>query len=144
MSMGHTYNFFGFSISHTILNLPLSILYLPFMLLIPCTFSPILRHPSLLITLYVISMSVIMLQNRHWGWTIYYYRMRLPLCSRCPPPGTRFTFPAARKKTSLNARDWWKGKGLFFFCGGCVLKLYLKSYTNLRIITCLHWDPKVL
>ena len=38
MSMGHTYKFFGFSISHTILNLPLSIQYLPFMLLIPYTF----------------------------------------------------------------------------------------------------------
>ena len=46
MSMGHTYNFFGFSISYTILNLPLSILYLPFMLLIPCTFSPILPLPT--------------------------------------------------------------------------------------------------
>ena len=40
MSMGCTYKFFGFSISHTILNLPLSILYLPFMLLIPYTFPP--------------------------------------------------------------------------------------------------------
>ena len=39
-SMGHTYKFFGFSISYTILTLPLSIFYLPFMLLIPCTFSP--------------------------------------------------------------------------------------------------------
>ena len=33
MSMGRTYTFFGFSISYTILNLPLSILYLAFMLL---------------------------------------------------------------------------------------------------------------
>ena len=40
--MGHTYKFFNYSISYTILNLPLSILYLQFMLLIPCTFSPIL------------------------------------------------------------------------------------------------------
>ena len=39
-SMVHRYKFFGFSISHTILNVPLSILYLPFMLLIPCTFFP--------------------------------------------------------------------------------------------------------
>ena len=38
--MGHTYQFFEFSISHTVLNLPLSTLYLPIMLLIPCTFSP--------------------------------------------------------------------------------------------------------
>ena len=42
MSMGHTYKFFTFSISYTILNLPLSILYLSTMLLIPCTFSAIL------------------------------------------------------------------------------------------------------
>ena len=47
MSVGHTYKFFGFSISYTILNLPLSILYLPFMLLTPCTFSPILPFPLL-------------------------------------------------------------------------------------------------
>ena len=39
MSMGHTYKFFGFYISYTILTLRLSIFYLPFMLLIPCTFS---------------------------------------------------------------------------------------------------------
>ena len=45
MSMCHTCKFFGFSISHTILNLPLSIFYLPFMLLTPCTFSPILPRP---------------------------------------------------------------------------------------------------
>ena len=37
MSIGHTYKFLGFSIFHTTLNLPLSILYLPFMLLIPCS-----------------------------------------------------------------------------------------------------------
>ena len=40
MSMGGTYKFFCFSISYTVLNLPPSILYLPIMLLIPCTFSP--------------------------------------------------------------------------------------------------------
>ena len=41
MSMGGcTCKFFGFYISYTILNLPLSIFYLPFMLLISCTFSP--------------------------------------------------------------------------------------------------------
>ena len=45
MSMGRTYKFFGFSISYIILNLPLSIFYLPFMLLILCTFSPILPPP---------------------------------------------------------------------------------------------------
>ena len=45
MSMGPTYKFFGFFISHTILNLPLSILYLPLTLLIPCTFSPFLSLP---------------------------------------------------------------------------------------------------
>ena len=45
MSMGCTYKFFGFSISYAILNLPLSILYLPIMLLIPCAFFPILPLP---------------------------------------------------------------------------------------------------
>ena len=29
-----------------------------------------------------------------------------PLFSRGSPPPTRFTFPTARGKTSLNARDW--------------------------------------
>ena len=43
MSMGHTYKFFGFYISYTILNTLLSILYLPIMLLSPCTIFPI--HP---------------------------------------------------------------------------------------------------
>ena len=57
---GHTYKFFGFYISCTILNLPLSFLYLPFMLLIPCTFSPLLPSPSPLITLHVISIFVIL------------------------------------------------------------------------------------
>ena len=58
MSMGCTYKFFGFSISYTILNLRLSILYLQFMLLILCTFphSPPPIPP--LITLHVISISV--------------------------------------------------------------------------------------
>ena len=41
MSMGHTYKFFDFYISYTILTLPLSIFYLPFMLLILCTFPPL-------------------------------------------------------------------------------------------------------
>ena len=45
MSLGYTYKFFGFSVSYTILNLPLSILFLPFMFLIPCTFSPISHLP---------------------------------------------------------------------------------------------------
>ena len=40
MSMGRTYNFFGFPTSYTILNLSLSILYLQFLLPIPCTFPP--------------------------------------------------------------------------------------------------------
>ena len=46
MSMGQAWKFFGYSISYTILNLPLSILCLPIMLLIPCTFSPILSSPA--------------------------------------------------------------------------------------------------
>ena len=41
----YIYKFFGFYISYTILNLPLSIFYLPFMLLIFCTFSlPLSTH----------------------------------------------------------------------------------------------------
>ena len=40
MSMGHTYRFFGFSIFYTILNLPLTIFYLPFMLPFPVPFPP--------------------------------------------------------------------------------------------------------
>ena len=44
MSLGLTYKFFGFYISYTILNLSLPILYLPIMLLILCTFSPISLH----------------------------------------------------------------------------------------------------
>ena len=60
MSMGCTYKFFGFSISYTILTLPLSILYQPSMLLIPCTFPPF--PPSLfpLITLHVTSICVVL------------------------------------------------------------------------------------
>ena len=46
MSMGCTYKFFGFSISYTILNCPLTILCLSILLLIPCTFSPILLLPT--------------------------------------------------------------------------------------------------
>ena len=38
--MDRTHIFFGFFISYTILNFPLSVLCLPIMLLIPCTFSP--------------------------------------------------------------------------------------------------------
>ena len=41
----YIYKFFGFYISYTILNLPLSTFYLPFMLLILCIFSPsLLTH----------------------------------------------------------------------------------------------------
>ena len=44
VSLGCTCKLFGISISYTILNLPLSIFYLPFML-IPYTFSPISPIP---------------------------------------------------------------------------------------------------
>ena len=57
MSMGHAFKFFGFYISYTILTLLLSIFYLPFMLLILCTFPP---PTPLLITLHVISISVVL------------------------------------------------------------------------------------
>ena len=46
MSMDCTCKFFGYSIFHTILNNPLSILYLPIILLIPCTFFPIVPLPA--------------------------------------------------------------------------------------------------
>ena len=58
--VSHTCKCFGLSISHIILSLPMSILYLPFMLLIPCTLSPISLSPSPLVTLHVISISVIL------------------------------------------------------------------------------------
>ena len=60
MSMVHANKFLGFSISYTILTFPLSIFYLPIMILILCTFSPILPPISPLITLHVISISVIL------------------------------------------------------------------------------------
>ena len=40
-----TYKFFGLYVSYTILTLPMSIFYLPFMLLILCTFPPSLALP---------------------------------------------------------------------------------------------------
>ena len=45
MSIGLTYKFFGFSISYTMLNPALFLLYLPCMLLISCTFPPFFPHP---------------------------------------------------------------------------------------------------
>ena len=55
MFMGHAYKFFDFSISYTIVDLPLSTLYLQFMLLIPCivalcpaTLSPTNNPPCVL------------------------------------------------------------------------------------------------
>ena len=60
MSMGHTYKFIGFYISYTILTLPLSIFYLPFMLLILCTFPPSLPPTPLLTTVHVISISMVL------------------------------------------------------------------------------------
>ena len=45
MSMCHTYKFFGFYISYTILTLPLSIFHLSFMLFILCIFYPSLPLP---------------------------------------------------------------------------------------------------
>ena len=58
-----------------------------------------------------------MLQNRPQvgggQWTIYYYQKDPPFLSGGSPPTTRFALPTTREKTSLNARDWWKGKELF-------------------------------
>ena len=39
---------------------------------------------------------------------------RTPLFLRGFLPCTRFALPDTRGKTSLNARDWWKGKELLF------------------------------
>ena len=59
MSMGRTYKFCAFSISYTVLNLLLSVLCLPIMLLIPYTFFPHSpSNPFPLITLHVISIFV--------------------------------------------------------------------------------------
>ena len=59
MSMGH--KFFDFFVSYTILNLPPSVLCLPIMLLICCTFStPFSSFLSSLITLHIISVYVIL------------------------------------------------------------------------------------
>ena len=73
MSLGHTCKFFGFSISYTILNLPLTILYLPIMLLIPCTFFPILPALCLLPTdnLNVISIFVILFLFQLFAWFVF-------------------------------------------------------------------------
>lgn len=46
MSIGLACKFYDFSISYTIHNIPLSMLYLPSMLLNPCTFLAILPTPS--------------------------------------------------------------------------------------------------
>ena len=51
MSMGHTYKFFGFYISYTILTLALSIFHLSYMLLILCTFPDLSPSHSPLTTL---------------------------------------------------------------------------------------------
>ena len=61
MSMGCTYKFLAPLFPILFLTSPLSIFYLPFMLLILCTFSPLSPPPTpLLITLQVISISVVL------------------------------------------------------------------------------------
>ena len=60
MSMGHTYKFFGFYISYTILTLPLSIFHLSSMLLILCPFPPSPPPTPLLTTLHEISISMVL------------------------------------------------------------------------------------
>ena len=61
--------------------------------------------------------SIVTEQGRGGSFTINYYRkdsafLFLEVPSPTPPPA-RFAMPAARGRTSLNARDWWKGKELF-------------------------------
>ena len=58
MYMGRTYKFLGFSISYV--NLLVSIMYQPFVLLILCSFSSIPPSPSPLLTLHVMPISVIL------------------------------------------------------------------------------------
>ena len=73
VSMGHIYKFFGFYISYTILNLPLSIFYLPFMLFILCTFSPFSPPTTPLITLHLISISVILFLFQLFVWFCFVF-----------------------------------------------------------------------
>ena len=79
ISMGRTYKFFGFYISYTILNLPLSIFYLPsiyatfYLYLFPL--SPPAISP--LITLHVISISVFLFMFQFfvsiWGFCLFFF-----------------------------------------------------------------------
>ena len=57
------------------------------------------------------------------GWMIYYYRKDPPLCSGSPPPCTRFSLPAARERCPLMPESGEKERDI-----------YLKSYTNLRVM----------
>ena len=59
MSLGHTYKFFGFYISYTILNLPLSSAY-HLCFLFPVSLPPFSPAPFPLIILHVIPISVIL------------------------------------------------------------------------------------
>ena len=77
--VGHTYKFFGFSISYTILNFPLSILCLPIMLLIPCNFSPIPSSPTPLITLHEISSSVILFLFQLFAYFVFLFVFQVQL-----------------------------------------------------------------
>ena len=54
-----------------------------------------------------------MLQNRP-GWGVLNDIKDPPFFSGGFLPHTRFTLPAAKGKTSLNARDWGRGKELLF------------------------------
>ena len=111
MSMCHTCKFFGFSISHTILNLPLSIFYLPFMLLIPSTFSrilPSLQHPLPLSSYPWVVQSflaspfpMLVLTPPCLFWTYH-------LCFLIPapfPPLSRFPLPADNPPNDLYIYD---------------------------------------
>ena len=75
MSMGHSYKFFGFSISHTILNLPRLFCAYHLCFLFPVPFPPFSPSPSSPITLHGISISVNLFlymccRSEHYMWNL--------------------------------------------------------------------------
>ena len=80
MSMGHTYKFFGFSISFNILYLPC--LFCTYHLcLFPVPFSPF--SPSLLITLHVISISVNLFLFQLFAQFVFVFVFLGPVVDNC-------------------------------------------------------------
>ena len=69
-------------------------------------------------TVYKTDRKVVLLQSKRVG-VVHDKLLQKGFClsvsgdSFPPRPPARFAMPTARGKTSLNARDWWKGKELF-------------------------------